>query len=236
MMQLTHPPPGLLTATMILVALPQPPRCESKVVGITIDVEGNIQGAMSNPGPATAILDALTNATSMLRSEPALGLRFSAAVQESWAFHPVSYPPGRQPRPGHEAVLDIIDEAIVMAYDNGCNDPLSSPSAPCASVYAIFWSAPWLIYAHTVQILTNQTRWVTIGVGATTVSTNASAPRSPRLSTELEMETYMNQTLTAMRIVDSFRNVCCFQRRVLFQHGDGCAMPAERAAVPRWPP
>ena len=76
--------------------------CAAVFAGITIDVEGHIQSGGSD---ATAVLYALTNATAQLRAAPELGLRFSAVVQISWAFHPVVYPPGTPPRPGHEAVM-----------------------------------------------------------------------------------------------------------------------------------
>lgn len=113
---------------LLLLLLLGPAPSAPKIVGITIDVEGHIQ---DGGAAAAEVLDALTNATGMLRAAPELGLRFSAAVQVSWAFHPVTFPAGTGARPGHEAVMDIIDEAIVMAYYNGCNDPLSVPSAPC---------------------------------------------------------------------------------------------------------
>jgi hypothetical protein len=54
MMQLAHHLVHALgAASMLLVLLGLPHPAASKVVGITIDVEGNIQSAMSNPGPAT---------------------------------------------------------------------------------------------------------------------------------------------------------------------------------------
>ena len=174
--------------------------CAAVFAGITIDVEGHIQSGGSD---ATAVLDALTNATAQLRAAPELGLRFSAAVQISWAFHPVVYPPGTPPRPGHEAVMDVVDEAIVMAYYNGCNDPLSAPSAPCDSSYALWWSAPWLLYANTVRLARNETRLVTIGVAAADPRSNTTAA-TPRMSSELEIETYFNQTLTAMHVLEGF--------------------------------
>eukprot|EP01050_Picozoa_sp_SAG11_P032306 SAG11_NODE_10442_length_831_cov_1.610656_1_plen_200_part_01 len=173
---------------------------EPKIVGITIDVEGHIQ---SGGDDAAAVLDALTNATGLLRAAPELGLRFSAAVQISWAFHPVAYPPETRPRPGHEAVMDIIDEAIVMAYYNGCNDPLSVQSAPCDTTYALWWSAPWLLYANTARIARNETKRVTIGVGAADPRSNSTAS-TPRMSNELEIETYFNQTLTTMHVLEGF--------------------------------
>ena len=82
--------------------------------------------------------------------------------------------------------MDVIDEAIVMAYYNGCNDPLSVPSAPCDSTYALWWSAPWLLYANTARIASNATKLVTIGVGAVDPRANGTK-HSPRMSSELEM-------------------------------------------------
>ena len=134
--------------------------------------------------------------------QPALTSLCTTLHARRTAFHPVSYPAGAAARPGHEVVMDIIDEAIVMAYYEGCNDPLSTPSARCDSAYALWWSAPWLLYANTARIAANQTKLVTIGVGMADPRANTTATASPRLGSELELENYFAETLTAMHVLE----------------------------------
>ena len=97
MMSIMRSPVTPMACALVLLSGPLP--SQSRVVGITVDVEGHIQ---SGGSAAVAVLDAMKNATTMLRAAPELGLRFSAATQVSWAFHPVVYPPGALARPGHD--------------------------------------------------------------------------------------------------------------------------------------
>ena len=181
-----------------------PPAAEAAVVGFSTDIE---ECEVSTPGGCDGLIDALVNASRLLKANNDLGIRLSTDVAVGWSTANYTYgePAGVQ-RPVLELIMDVVDEVVLMDYSEGCHEPLWTAAMPCYIGYAMFWTAPFITYSQFLKHATDREVLVTVGLGIDATPQNWA---SQRFHTELQLETFIAQAQTLMHGCGLGRNAHC---------------------------
>jgi hypothetical protein len=162
---------------------------DAAVVGLTADLE-------MWPQDSTYLNITATAADAVRRS--GTGLRYSVAADitlmyetTTWNGSLISKTP---PRPYYQAIMEQVDEVLLMDYGQttpGGLCQLGSPS--CHLTKPLWWTAPWIAYAESLRRISNGQRQVLVTVGLP-VGANLEGASRGWFSSEEQLEAFVNST------------------------------------------
>ena len=160
---------------------------DAAVVGLTADLE-------MWPQDSTYLNITATAGDAVRRS--GTGLRYSVAADITLIYETTTWNGSligkTPPRPYYQAIMEQVDEVLLMDYGQttpGGLCELGSPSCPLAK--PLWWTTPWIAYAESLRRISNGQRQVLVTMGLP-VGANFEGASRGWFSSEEQLETFLN--------------------------------------------
>lgn len=160
------------------------------VVGLTADLEMWPQD--------NTYLNVTASAAAMVR-QSGLGLRYSVAADITLIYMTTEYNGSLSrkapPRPYHQAIMDQVDEVLLMDYGQTTPGGVCAPGAlRCDITRPLWWTSPWLAYAESLRRISGGRRQVLVTMGLPVDAGPVGVPRG-WFATEQQLEAFINETM-----------------------------------------
>jgi hypothetical protein len=181
------PAPIIIASMMALLMLQV---TQGAVVGLTADLEMWPEDSK--------YLNVTATAAAMVRNSNLTGLvRYSVAADITLVYETTvwngSLSARTSPRPYHQAIMDQVDEVLVMDYGQTTRGGLCSPSTPrCAIAKPLWWTGPWLAYAESLRRISDGRRQVLVTMGLPVDAGPVGTPRG-WFTSEQQLETFIGE-------------------------------------------
>eukprot|EP01043_Picozoa_sp_COSAG02_P045884 COSAG02_NODE_4241_length_5596_cov_4.207932_1_plen_375_part_00 len=189
------------------------PLFDAAVVGLTADLEMWPQDSKYLNITATA-------GATVRRSE--MGLRYSVAADITLVYETTrwngSMVTETPPRPYYQAIMDQVDEILLMDYGQTTLGGLCQVgSQNCNLAKPLWWTAPWIVYAESLRRISDGRRQVLVTMGLP-VGANLQGTTRGWFSTETQLERFIDAT-TEWAITSGFTTSGNASRATGWQRG-----------------
>eukprot|EP01046_Picozoa_sp_COSAG06_P010015 COSAG06_NODE_538_length_14479_cov_3.477608_2_plen_419_part_00 len=155
-------PMMLLDLAGLLLLFAAPRLAGAAVVGLTADLEMWQQDG--------EYLNITATAAALVRGS-ALSLRYSVAADITLVYETTKYNGSLStttlPRPYYQAIMDNVDEVLLMDYGQTTHGGLcpGGLAARCPLAKPLWWIAPWIAYAESLRRISDSRRQVLVTMG-----------------------------------------------------------------------